>query len=122
MSEFGRRIRPYVEYEILAAREAESRGQPDIAFSHLERAHVLGQASTVEHVRVHWHMFFWSIRQRNVRECLGQMLRIVGAALSTALGLIPQGNTGGSNVPPFKSMPIPPELASRIREMRTSGR
>ncbi len=122
MSEFGRRIRPYVEHEILAAREAESRGQPDIAFSHLERAHVLGQASTVEHVRVHWHMLLWSIRQRNVRECLGQMLRIVGAALSTALGLVPQGNTGGSNVPPFKSMPVPPELASRIKEMRTSGR
>ena len=122
MSEFGRRIRPYVEHEILAAREAESRGEPDIAFSHLERAHVLGQASTIEHVRAHWHMLLWSIRQRNVRECLGQMLRIVGAALSTALGLVPQGNTGGSNVPPFKSMPIPPELASRIKEMRTSGR
>lgn len=122
MSEFGRHIRPYVEHEILAAREAESRGQPDIAFSHLERAHVLGQASTVEHVRVHWHMLLWSIRQRNVRECLGQMLRIVGAALSTALGLVPQGNTGGSNVPPFKSMPVPPDLASRIKEMRTSGK
>ncbi len=122
MSEFGRRIRPYVEHEIRTAREAESRGQPDIAFSHLERAHVLGQASTVEHVRAHWHMLLWGIRQRNSRECLGQILRIVGAALSTALGLVPQGNTGGSNVPPFKSMPIPPELASRIKEMRTSGR
>ena len=122
MSEFGRRIRPYVTGEILAAREAESRGQPDIAFLHLERAHVLGQASTVEHVRVHWHMFLWSIRQRNSRECLGQILRIVGAALSTALGLVPQGNTGGSNVPPFKSMPIPPELASLIKEVRASGR
>jgi len=122
MSEFGRRIRPYVESEILAAREAESRREPDIAFSHLERAHVLGQASTVEHVRVHWHMFLWSIRQRNVRECLGQLLRIVGAAISTAVGLTPQGNTGGTNVSPFKSMPLPPELASRIHEVRTSGR
>jgi len=122
MSEFGRRIRPFVEHEILAAREAESRGQPDIAFSHLERAHILGQASTVEHVRVHWHMLLWSIRQRNARECLGQILRIVGATLSTALGLVPQGNTGGSNVPPFKRMPVPPELASRIKEVRASGR
>src|SRR5580765_6305741 len=111
MSDFGRRIRPYVDSEILSARKAESRGQPDIAFSHLERAHVLGQASTVEHVRAHWHMLRWSVRQRNVREELGQMLRIVGAALGTALGLVPQGNTGGSNVNPFKSMPLPPELA-----------
>ena len=122
MSEFGRRIRPYVESEILAAYQAEAQGQPDVAFSHLERAHVLGQTSTVEHVRVHWHMFLWGIRQRNVQECLGQLLRIVGAAIGTAIGLVPQGNTGGTNVTPFKSMPIPPELAALIEKARSSGR
>ena len=121
MSEFGRRIRPYVESEILAAYQAERRGQPDVAFSHLERAHILGQASTVEHVRVHWHMFLWSIHQRNVQECLGQMLRIVGAGIGTAIGLVPQGNTGGTNVPPFKSMPILPELAALIELAHSSG-
>jgi len=122
VSEFSRRIRPYVEREILAAYQAEARGQPDVAFSHLERAHVLGQTSTVEHVRVHWHMLLWGIRQRDVRECLGQLLRVVGAAIGTAVGLVPQGNTGGTNVNPFKRMPIPPELAARIEEARTSGR
>ena len=122
MSTFGRRIRPYVESEILAAYQAEARGQPDVAFSHLERAHILGQTSTVEHVRVHWHMFLWGIRQRNVQESLGQLLRIVGAAIGTAIGLVPQGNTGGTNVTPFKSMPIPPELAALIEEARTSRR
>ena len=121
MSDFGPRIRPHVENELLAARQAETRGQPDIAFSHLERAHILGQASTVEHVRVHWHMLLWGIRQRNVRECLGQLLRIVGAAIGTAAGLVPLGNTGGTNVNPFKPMPIPPELAALIKEARTSG-
>lgn len=122
MSEFGRRIRPYVESEILAAYQADEQGKPDVAFSHLERAHILGQTSTVEHVRVHWQMFLWSIRQRNVRECLGQLLRIAGAAISTSVGLVPQGNTGGTNVNPFKSMPIPPELAALIEEARTSGK
>ena len=122
MSTFGRHIRPYVESEILAAYQAEARGQPDVAFSHLERAHILGQTSTVEHVRVHWHMFLWGIRQRDVRECLGQLLRIVGAAIGTAIGLTPQGNSGGTNVIPFKSMPIPPELAALIKEARRSGK
>lgn len=122
MSEFGRRIRPYVESELVAARQAEARGQPGVAFSHLERAHVLGQSSTVEHVRAHWYMLLWGIRQRNLPECLGQLLRIVGAATSTAIGLVPQGNTGGSNVSPFKRMPLPPELAARIEEVRTSAR
>ena len=120
MSQFGRRIRPYVEREILAAYQADAQGKPDVAFSHLERAHILGQTSTIEHVRVHLHMFLWSIRQRNVRECLGQLLRIVGAAVSTSVGLVPRGNTGGTNVNPFKSMPIPPELAALIEKARTS--
>lgn len=120
MSEFGRRIRPYVEREILAAYHAEAEGKPEIAFSHLERAHILGQTSTVEHVRVHWHMFLWSIRQSDVRECLGQLLRIIGASIGTVLGLVPQGNTGGTNVNPFKSMPIPPELAALLEKARAS--
>jgi len=122
VTEFSRRIHPYVEREIFAAYQAEAGGKPCVAFSHLERAHILGQTSTVEHVRVHWHMFLWSIRQRNVRECLGQMLRIVGAAIGTAAGLVPQGNTGGTNVNSFKSMPIPPELAALIEKARTSER
>ena len=120
MSTFGRRIRPYVEREIRAAYQAEARGKPDVAFSHLERAHILGQTSTVEHVRVHCHMFLWGIRQRNVRESLGQLLRIVGAAIGTAAGLVPQGNTGGTNVKAFKSMHIPPELAALIEKARVS--
>jgi hypothetical protein len=122
VSEFGRRIRPYVQQEILAAYQAEARGQPDVAFSHLERAHILGQTSTVEHVRVHCHMFLWGIRQRNVRESLGQLLRIVGAAIGTVFGLVPQGNTGGTNAKPFEHMPIPPELAALIEKARTSWR
>lgn len=120
MSEFGRRIRPYVQREILSAYQADAQGKPDVAFLHLERAHILGQTSTVEHVRAHWHMFLWSIRQRNVRECLGQLLRIAGAAIGTAIGLVPQGNTGGTNVNPFQPMPIPPDLAALIEEARAS--
>ncbi len=118
MSEFGRGIRPYVDREILAAYQAEARGKPDVAFSYLERAHILGQTSTVEHVRVHWHMLLWGFRQRHVRECLGQLLRIVGAAIGTAAGLVPNGNTGGTNVSSFKSQPIPSELAALIEKVR----
>jgi hypothetical protein len=65
-------------------------------------------------------MFLWGIRQRNVRESLGQLLRIVGASIGTPLGLVPQGNTGGTNVTSFKSMPIPPELAALIEQARMS--
>lgn len=118
MSHFQRRIRPVVEAELRAAHAAETGGNPERAFTHLERAHVLGQASTVEHVRVHWRMFQWGIRNRNLRECLGQVLRIVGAASKTAIGLVPAGNTGGSNISPFKRLPVPPELEALIRQAR----
>ena len=116
MNKFGQRIRPHVEAELQAATEAGSTGKSIEAFSHLERAHVLGQASTKQHVMVHWHMLVWAIRSRSLRECFGQAFRIVGAVTKTAFGLVPMGNTGGSNVSPFKPMPVPPELAVKIQE------
>lgn len=115
---FGSRISPYIDMELHAAKSATVRGDHAKSFYHLERAHVLGQPSTAEHVRVHFLMLIWAIRQRRVGEVLGQILRIVGAATKTAFGLVPHGNTGGSNVLPFKSMPVPPDLAAIITAAR----
>lgn len=121
MSRFGRRIRPHVDAELREAGEAEARGDASTAFAHLERAHVLGQASTLQHVRVHWRMLRFGMRRRDTRECLGQLLRIGGAATKTAFGLVPDGNTGGSNLSPFRRMPIAPELEARIDQARASS-
>ncbi len=118
MSSFSRNIRPHVDAELRAASEAAASGLVRESFARLERAHVLGQASTVQHVRVHWHMLLWGVRQHSAREFLGQVFRMVGAATLTAVGLVPHGNTGGSDVSPFKPMPVPPELAARIRQAR----
>lgn len=117
---FARAIRPYVQTELQLAREAEARHQSAVAFRHLERAHVLGQASTIEHVRIHWHMLVWGLRRRSLRECVGQAVRIVGAATKTAVGLVPRGNTGGSNVSPFERLPIPLELEAIIQKAQAS--
>jgi hypothetical protein len=121
VSTFSQNIRPYVDAELLRAAEAESRGEIAEAFTHLERAHILGQASTVQHVRVHCRMFTWGWRQRSGRERMGQVLRIIGAATQTAFGLVPSGNTGGANISPFKSLPVAPELAELIRQAQTRG-
>ena len=117
-SNFARNIRPFVEAELQTARLLVGQGQSQLAFTHLERAHVLGQASTIQHVRVHWQMLLWGLHQRNAKECLGQIFRIVGAATKTAFGLIPHGNTGGANVSPFRPMPLAPELEMRIQQAR----
>ena len=120
-SSFARNIRPFVEAELQTAAVLALQGQSQPAFTYLERAHVLGQASTIHHVRVHWRMFLWGLQQRNAKECLGQLLRIVGAATKTAFGLVPHGNTGGANVSPFKPMPLPPELEMRIQQAHKTG-
>lgn len=110
MNQYARNIRAAVSREIECATAAQNRQQADQAFRHLERAHVLGQHSTREHVRVHILMLRWGWRHRSPREVLGQLLRIVGAATKTAIGWVPKGNTGGANVSPFKPMSIDPEL------------
>lgn len=121
VKEFSRRIAPYVYSECLAAKACETRGHFMGSFAHLERAHVLGQASTREHVRVHWQMFLWAVRQRQPRELAAQLVRIVGAAVFTAAGLVPEGNTGGRNVSAFRRLPVPPELAHIIESVRAGG-
>ena len=112
MPRFANAIRRYVTQEIQQAQLSWAAGQRDQAFRHLERAHVLGQSSTMQHVRTHWHMFLWGIRSKSYREVLGQVFRMVGAATKTAIGLVPLGNTGGSNVSPFKPLPVPQDLAT----------
>jgi hypothetical protein len=111
---YRQQIAVHVEAELGAARGARSDGDTRREFAHLERAHVLGQESTYWHVKVHVLMLLWGIRQRSVRETLGQVFRIIGAATKTAFGLVPEGNTGGSGVSPFKAMPIEPDLAILI--------
>lgn len=116
---FTRKIAPYVEAELAEARRASSAGQASQEFVHLERAHVLGQESTYWHVKVHVLMLLWALRNHSAREAFGQLFRIVGAATKTAFGLVPQGNTGGANISPFRKMPIAPELATLIQKAKS---
>ena len=118
---FERNIRPYVNAELKAASLLNAQGQAKPVYCHLERAHVLGQASTIHHVRVHWRMLLWGVQQRDLKECIGQLFRIVGAATKTVFGWIPYGNTGGANVSPFKPMAVPAELEIRILQARQMG-
>jgi hypothetical protein len=105
----------HVAGELAASRIAPT---PAAAFAHLERAHILSQYSTGDHVRVHIAMLRWAVIQRDIREGLGQIIRIIGAATKTAIGLIPEGNTGGANVSPIRPMPVPADLASIIAAAR----
>jgi len=117
-SRFGRRIHRAVQAELDRAAALEAQGRSAATFRHLERAHVLAQAATGEHVRVHWAMLSWGVRHRVVGEVLGQVWRLAGALLKTRLGCVPRGNTGGTNVSGLRSMPIPPDLQRLIDAAR----
>lgn len=117
-STFTGRVAPYVEAELAGAKQARLAGNTRQEFTHLERAHVLGQESTYWHVKVHVLMLVWAARNVSFREALGQVFRIVGAATKTAIGWVPAGNTGGANVSPFKKLPIAPDLAALIQKAK----
>lgn len=123
MPSFRQTIDPHVDAELHKAWAALPKDDAAGGFRHLERAHVMGQASTYQHVRVHLHMLAWAVRNHRARETVGQLLRIVGAATKTPFGLVPTGNTGGSNVSPIKPLPIPVDLAKIIdRAKQAAGR
>ena len=113
-STFAKRIAPFVSAEVAEARALALAGESARSFGRLERAHVLGQASTIQHVRVHIQMLLWAWRERSAKEFFGQVFRIAGAATKTAVGLVPEGNTGGANISPFKRLPVSADLATVI--------
>ena len=100
--------------EAALARLAFVDGDLDEAFRLLERAHVLGQPWAGAHSWTHWMMLRIGWRRRDRREVAGQLLRLAAGGLLSILGRLPQGNTGGANVPATRPMPPPPDLAPLV--------
>lgn len=107
--------------EMAAAHHLFQAGEPDAAFVHLERAHVLGQRHVVPHVRVHWRMARIGLARRSAVEVVGQAVRIVFGVLGSAVGLVPTGNTGGDNISMFRRLPIDPVIADLMRDEENHG-
>ena len=99
---------------IAAARRCLAQGAPDAAQAHLERAHVLGQRQVRPHVLSHWLMLRVALQRRRGLAALGQAVRIVLGAAGSAVGVVPVGNTGGSDIGMFRRLPVAPELQALI--------
>lgn len=104
------------ESEMTAARERYRQGELSQAFRHLERAHVLGQHYVLPHVRSHWAMLKIGLKRRSPAEAWGQAVRIILGALGTMAGVVPVGNTGGTDLNMFARRPIDPDIASLLEE------
>ena len=110
MADASSRISAFLAEEYRAAERATLAGQIEQAWRHLERAHVVAQTQFVPHLQSHWTMLFLASRTRNVREALGQLVRLALAPLGNLTGRLPIGNTGRSNVSAFARMNIPHDL------------
>lgn len=108
-------LRDAFDKEMELANSHFSNQDYDRCFSHLERAHILGQRFYIPHVKNHFWMLRVGLKQRNLREIVGQCVRILGSA-GSLIGIVPIGNTGGSNVSAIKPMPIPDDLARYFDE------
>lgn len=98
------------------ARTSYRAGDLQAAFSLLERAHVLGQSQLGRHWTVHVWMLRVGWRLGDLREVAGQVLRLVLTPLGHLTGRLPAGNTGGSNVSAFASLPVSPDLQKQLRD------
>ncbi len=107
-------LRVAFDKELAQAEQGIAAGQLDRAFGHLERAHVLGQAFVWPHAQSHWLMCRVELRRRRSAAVLGQVLRILLGVIGSAIGVVPVGNTGGTDIRMFRRLPIEPELQDAI--------
>ena len=101
--------------EMAAAVHAYRQGRFDRSFRHLETAHVLGQRHVLPHVVTHWWMLKIGLQRRSPQEVTGQAARILLGALGSAVGAVPLGNTGGTDIGMFKRLPIDRDLQDLLR-------
>lgn len=106
---------------IAEARQAIAQQQWLPALEQLKRAHVLGQLAVWPHVYTHWLMLLVEWRRRRFVAVIGQLIRILLGVIGSALGKVPTGNTGDSDISMFVSLPIDPELQQIIDGNRATG-
>jgi hypothetical protein len=102
--------------EMAAAVRFYEKGRLDQAFKHLEIAHVLGQHYVIPHVKSHWLMLKVGLKRGSSTEVIGQGVRIILGVLGSAVGIVPTGNTGGTNISMFKRLPIDPTIRRMVEE------
>jgi hypothetical protein len=108
------RAEQLIATEMAAYRTARAANDSVMAWTALERAHIVSQPYWGPHLSNHWIMLQFAVVERNIGEVIGQIARLALAPLGSLTGRIPVGNTGRSNVSAFEPMPIPEDLRDTI--------
>ncbi|MGB4974360.1 MAG: DUF3703 domain-containing protein [Cyclobacteriaceae bacterium] len=105
-------LKPYFGLELISYHKALAHHNFTKAWRHLERAHVIGQAYPFAHSHIHWKMLLFGIKIKSAKEIVGQVPRLLVGGIKSFVGKIPVGNTGGSNIPPLKPLPLSEDIKS----------
>jgi Protein of unknown function (DUF3703) len=108
--------RQLIDVEMTAYRLARDEGDSVVAWRALERAHIISQPFLTLHIATHMVMLKFAIDERDIREIIGQLIRLALAPLGALTGRIPIGNTGRSNVSAFEPMPVPEDLKAAMKD------
>ncbi len=114
------KLRRAFDQEISLGEELIASGNLEHAFRHLERAHIIGQMFVGAHSKVHWLMLRLELRRRRFGAAIGQAVRLFLGAIGSVVGVVPVGNTGGTDISMFRRLPIAPEL-QKIIDGATTG-
>jgi hypothetical protein len=108
-------LKNYYQKEINSGERFYLAGDFKEAFLHFERAHILGQSYIIPHTISHLWMLRIGVKRSDMKEIFGQLIRLPMGIVGSAIGIIPVGNTGGSNVSATARMEIPSDLLQILK-------
>jgi hypothetical protein len=101
-------IRRWITQELVTSRAS------DDPWPALERAHIVSQPWPWPHTRVHAAMLRAALAQRDRREVIGQVVRIVLAGPGSLVGRYATGNTGRTSMGLTETKPVPVDLVDPL--------
>ena len=107
-------VKEVYTHELALAREARRSLDYESAVTHLERAHILGQRYLFAHLHTHTLLLAVAAERADVREMIGQIIRLIAVVPGYVTGWVPKGNTGSANVSARQPMTPPDDLAPLI--------
>ena len=108
-------LKSFYRTETSAAHDAVKQGNFQLAFVHLERAHILSQRYTLAHAATHMRMLKLGWRLGDASEVRGLVVRVLAALIFSRIW-VPGGNTGRARVSAFAPMPLPEDLSRVLGE------
>lgn len=104
-------VKEAYEQELVLARQARRKRSLDDAIAHIERAHILGQRYLFPHFYTHALLLAIAVERADIRETVGQVVRLIAVVPGYLSGWVPKGNTGSANVSALRPMTPPEDLA-----------